>query len=59
MSRDVMREALRGLRRKSLEASRKSSGDRALLISIGMADPEEETEAEGETGDEEKTRRKR
>lgn len=57
-----MRDALKSLRRKSMQASRTGGGDRALLISIGMADPEEvEAAAEGEEAesDDEKTRRKR
>lgn len=60
-----MKEALKSLRRKSMAASRTGGSDRSLLISIGMAEPEEEPEegAEGEEDEEEdeaeKLRRKR
>lgn len=57
-----MKEALKSLRRKSMAASRTGGSDRSLLISIGMAEPEEEPE-EGEEDEEEdeaeKLRRKR
>lgn len=48
---DVMRSALRGLRRDSLRAQRRR--EPALMVSIGLADPEEEREDEEmEEGDE-------
>lgn len=52
---DVMRSALRGLRRDSLRASRRR--EPALMVSIGLAEPEEDDEDEESEGDDSSTRR--
>lgn len=52
---DVMRSALRGLRRDSLRASRRR--EPALMVSIGLAEPEEDDEDEESEGDDSATRR--
>jgi len=47
---DVVRSALRGLRRDSLRASRRR--EPALMVSIGLAEPEEPGEPEEREEDE-------
>jgi hypothetical protein len=60
MSREAMREALRGLRRNAMRASR--TGDRGVMISIGLAEPDDEdgvvTPTDEERDDDEERRRR-
>lgn len=41
---DILKQALHGLRRDALRASRREKPEQGLLISIGMAEPEEAVE---------------